>query len=159
MFPLRPIHRQSANCGTTVVETALVLPVFLILVFSLLAFSHALMVKNVLRGACRPAARMAPTGGSSTGEVEAYVRQQIGSAIRPEAVNVFVKDASAFDQGGGTSTAGADLENLPSINLETAESRQLFMVRARVNYADVALVPMPFSAGVVLEGQAFTRME
>ncbi|MEX2169944.1 MAG: hypothetical protein WD851_11585 [Pirellulales bacterium] len=39
------------------------------------------------------------------------------------------------------------------------EARSLFMVRARVNYNEIALVPMPFAEHVVLEGQAFMRHE
>lgn len=159
MFPLRFFHRRIPHRGTTVVESAFVLPVFLLLVFSLLEFSRAMMVKNVLRGACRTAARAASTGGQSVGGVESYVRQLIGSTVDPAAVHVFVKDASAYDTNGAISQSGQQLENLPNIDFNTAPSRRLFMVRARVNYGDVALVPMPFASGIVLEGQAFTRLE
>lgn len=159
MFPLRLFFQRNSRRGTTLVEAAFVLPVFLLLVFSLLEFSRALMVKNVLRGACRTAARMASTGGQSVGDVEAHVRQLIGSTVDPAAVQVFVKDASAYDTSGSVSQTGQQLESLPNIDFATAQSRQLFMVRARVNYGDVALVPMPFASDIVLEGQAFTRLE
>ena len=159
MFPLRINRPRELRRGTAIVETAFVLPVFLLLLFAMLEFSHALMVKNVLRGACRSAARMASTGGLSTTDIESYVKQMVGSAISADNVLVFVKDASSFDQGGAVSSSGAAMESLPDMDLANAESRALFMVRARVNYIDAALVPMPFSTGIVLEGQAFTRIE
>jgi Flp pilus assembly protein TadG len=159
MFPPRVHSRRKSRRGTTLVESAFVLPVFLLLVLSMLEFSRALMVKNVLRGACRTAARMASTGGQSVDDVENHVRQLIGSTVDPGAVLVFVKDASVYDTSGAVSQTGQQLESLPNIDFTTAPSRQLFMVRARVNYGDVALVPMPFAENIVLEGQAFTRLE
>ena len=53
---------------------------------------------------------------------------------------------------------------MPSIELNNAEPRQLFMVRARINYRDVAIVPnIPYLGNflddVTLEGQAFMRHE
>jgi Flp pilus assembly protein TadG len=49
-------QRSSRRCsGTTLVETALVLPVFLAFVLGLMELSHAYMVTKVMRAACREA--------------------------------------------------------------------------------------------------------
>jgi hypothetical protein len=73
-------------------------------------------------------------------------------------VEVFVKNASSFD-GGGTTPAGQGLEELPNIDLSTTEPRTLFVVRAKIPYNEVAIVPMPFLEDVVLDAQAFMRHE
>jgi hypothetical protein len=157
-------HRNRTRRGTTVVETALVLPVFLLFVLGLVELGHAQMVKNVLRSACRQAARIGSTEGNSTAEVEERVRDSIGTAVDPDAVEIFVKDASSFDSGTDQSTDGASLEALPEIELSDATPRQMFVVRAKVHYNDIAIVPhIPilgsFLDEVVLEGQAFMRHE
>lgn len=156
-------RRMANRRGTTVVETALVLPVFLVFVLGIIELGHAQMVKNLLRSGCREAARIGSTEGHSTGEVQQRVLDVIGSAVNPELIQVYVKDASVFDNGGG-STDSQSLEALPDIELSDAEPRSMFLVRAKVNYSDIAIVPnIPFLGSfldeVVLEGQAFMRHE
>jgi hypothetical protein len=157
---LRPSNRG----GTTVVETALVLPVFLLFMLGIIELGHAQMVKNVLRSACRQAARIGSTEGNSTSEVRDRVLQVLGSTIDPELIDVYVKDASPFDDGGDPPEGGQELEALSDIELADAEPRQLFMIRAKVHYSDIAIVPnVPyigrFLDDVVIEGQAFMRHE
>ncbi len=159
MFRLPTARSPRDRRGTTVVETAFVLPIFLLFVLSLVEFGHALMVKNVLRSACRTGARLGSTDGQSTANVQSLVAKVLGGAINPDVVTVLVKDAQVFDQGGSLPTTGKQLEGLPNIEVADCESRQMFMVRARVAYNDIALVPMPFMQNVVLEGQSFIRHE
>jgi hypothetical protein len=156
--------RREKRRGTTVVETALVLPVFLLFVLGLIELGHAQLVKHVLRGACRQAARIGTTEGKTTAQVRERALAIMESIVDEDQVEVFVKDASVFDSSGSPPTSGTDLESLSDIELSDAAPRQLFMVRARVDYADVAIVPnIPylgsFLDGVVLEGQAFMRHE
>jgi hypothetical protein len=159
------LHRNSADRrGTTAVETAFVLPVFLMFVLALIELGHAQLVKHVLRGACRQAARSGSTEGTTTAQVRNRVLEMVGSVVDAGAVQVFVKDASVFDAGGETPTSGADLEAMSDVELQGAEARQLFMVRARINYSDIAIVPnIPYLGSflddVTLQGQAFMRHE
>lgn len=155
---LRTAHRDGRR-GTTIVEMAFVLPVFLFFVFALIEFGHAQMVNNVLRSACRAGARLGSTQGQTATSVESHVRQVLSGAVDVNAVEVFVKDGSSFDAGASVPTQQSGFEALPDVNLQDAEPRQLFLVRAKVNYNDIALVPMPFMSGVVLQGQAFMRHE
>jgi hypothetical protein len=149
--------------GTTVVETALVLPVFLVFVLGIIELGHAQMVKNLLRSACREGARYGSTENHTTAQVTQRVRDVIGAAVEPNLIQIYVKDASIFD-GSGSSTTGQALEGLPAIELGTAAPRSMFLVRAKVHYEDIAIVPnIPFLGSfldeVVLEGQAFMRHE
>lgn len=157
-------HWNRTRRGTTVVETALVLPIFLLFVLGMIELGHAQLVKNVMRSACRQAARIGSTEGHSTAEVKQRVRDALGSAVDPNMVTIYVKDAKSFDTPGTHPTTGTSLENLPNVELSSAEPRQLFMIRAKVNYEDVAIVPnIPYIGNflddVVLEGQAFMRHE
>jgi hypothetical protein len=150
--------------GTTVVETAIVLPIFLMFVLGLIELGHAQLVKHVLRSACRQAARMGTTEGTSTSEVRSRVLEVMGSIVDAGEVQVFVKNAGTFDESGEPATSGAALEALDDIELAGADPRQLFMVRARINYGDVAIVPnIPYLGSflddVTLQGQAFMRHE
>jgi TadE-like protein len=166
-FGRRPRFRhwqQQCRRGTTVVETALVLPVFLLFVLGLIELGHAQMVKNVLRSACRQAARIGTTEGRTTAEVRDRVLEVLGKAVAPELIDVYVKDGSSYDSGGNPPESGADLEALSDIELSDAVPRQLFLVRAKVHYNDIAIVPnIPYLGNflddVVLEGQAFMRHE
>jgi TadE-like protein len=156
--------RRRDRRGTTVVETALVLPVFLLFVLGLIELGHAQLVKHVLRASCRQAARIGTTEGKTTANVRARVLQTLQTVVDSADVEVFVKDASSFDAGGTSPESGEDLESLADIELADAEPRQLFMVRAKIRYEDVAIVPnIPYLGSflddVVLEGQAFMRHE
>jgi hypothetical protein len=150
-------NRQTRR-GTTTVETAVVLPVFITLVFGIFEFGHAQLINNMLSSACRNAARIGAVEGSTTAQVRSRVEQMLGTVVPIESVNIFVKDASSFDGGGSTPT-GSGLEALPDVELANTESRTLFVVRASVPYNDVAIIPMPFLSSVVLDSQAFMRHE
>ncbi|MCA9235373.1 MAG: pilus assembly protein [Planctomycetales bacterium] len=160
---LRSVRRSPEKSplrrGTTVVETAVVLPVFLFLFLAIIEFGHAQMVANILNSACRVGARMGSTEGVSTADITARVNQTLGTAVDPANVSVFVKDASAFDSASPPDTTGVSIEALPDLEVDDAEPRQMFVVRAKVAYNDIALVPMDFMNGVVLETQAFIRHE
>jgi hypothetical protein len=161
--PLQRLRREDRR-GTTVVETALVLPVFLLFVLGLVELGHAQLVKHVLRASCRQAARMGTTEGKTTANVRARVLQMLQTVVDAADVEVFVKDASPYDAGGTPSDDGEDVEVLGNIELSEAEPRQLFVVRAKIRYENVAIVPnIPYLGSflddVVLEGQAFMRHE
>lgn len=156
-------RRRITRHGTTAVETALVLPVFLMLVIGLVELSRAVFVQHVLNSACRQAARIGSTEGNTTASVKSKVLAVLGSAVKASAVQVYVKDASSFDTGTAVTT-GAQLESLPNTEVSSAKPRQLFMVRAKVAYKDIAIVrhiPIlgAFLDQVTLQGQAFMRHE
>lgn len=158
MLHLRRKRPQDRR-GTTVVETAFVLPVYLVFVFGIIEFGHVQLVNTALRSATRIAARQGSTNGQTTADVQATVLRVLGSAIDTENVQVFVRDAGVLDEGGSLPDSGQGIEALPPLEISEAEPRQLFLVRARVAYNDVALLPMSLFGGVQLEGQSFIRHE
>jgi len=162
----RSKHRRSdMRRGTTTVETAMVLPVFLLFVLAIIEFGHVQLVNNMLRSATRTAARFGSTEGNTTSQVEAHVRSILSAVMDSSDVDVLVKDAGVYDTGGTPPETSTEIEALPGIELANAEPRQLFLVRATIDYIDIAIVPIhipylgTFLDNVVLEGQAFTRHE
>jgi Flp pilus assembly protein TadG len=141
------------------VETAVVLPVYLLLLFGVIEFGHAHMVVNLLQNGCRKGARMGSTAGPTTVQVVARVRQTLGAGVDDGKVNIWVQDASSLDEGGAWPITDEQVAALPPIELSTAEDRQLFVVRASVAYNDISLLPMPFLAGYRLKAQCFMRHE
>ena len=135
------------------------MPVFFMFVFAIIEFGHATMINNVLKNACRTAARWGSATGASTAEVEQYARDRMGGALDPQMVNIQIKDASQFDDGGDAPTTDRDFRSMPDIELKNAEPRQMFMVRATIPYSEVSLVPQPWLRNVTLSGQTFTRHE
>ena len=138
--------------------------VYLLFVFVLLELGHAMMINNTIRSACRDGARMGTVAGTSTQMVQHRVEEVLGSAVNPVHVRVFVKNANVFDDG--TPPTGSDgIEELPDLELTEAETRQLFVVRAKIPYQDVAILPVNFPVigsflqRVELTGQAFMRHE
>lgn len=153
-------HNQSGKrTGATIVETALVMPVFFMFVFAIIEFGHATMINNVLKNATRTAARWGSATGATTAEVEQYARERMGGAVDPSMVTIQIKDASQFDNGGGAPTTSKDFQAMPDIELEDAEPRQLFMIRASIPYGNVSLIPQPWLGSVLLSGETFTRHE
>jgi Flp pilus assembly protein TadG len=141
------------------VEVAVVLPVFLTFLFGLWAYGHAQMTSNMLKGAVRTAARYGATEGVTTAQVTAKVKTIMGTAINPSKVTISVKNASAYDGGGSFPTSASAINALPNVELASATSRQLFVVRASVAYNDVGVVPNKWFKNITLSGTSFIRHE
>ena len=153
------LGRRSKRSGTTIVEVAFVLPVFLVFVFGLVEYGRLQMVNNMLKTACRAAARMGSTDGIDTPAVKARVSQIMAAAIDTTKLTVIVKNAGVFDESGKPPASVSDVASLPDIELTEAEPRQLFLVRASVAYNDIALAPFSILEGARMHGQSFMRHE
>lgn len=151
--------RRLLRHGTTAVETAIVLPVFVAFVFAIIQIGHICMVENLLQSACRQAARMGATENVTTAQAIAEAEGVIGSGIRLEPVNVIVRDASVYDTDGDLPAWSENFNGLDEIELLSAESRQLFLVRAEVMYNDVAPLALPWMNNVRVVGQTIMRHE
>jgi hypothetical protein len=156
---LRSPKRRQVRRGTAVVETAFVLPVYILLVFGIVEFGHAQMVVNLLQSGCRNAARAGSTSGPTTAAVVQMVKNTLGAAVDTSKVTIYVRDASSLDGGGSWPNDDSQVAALPAIELADAEDRQMFVVRASVAYNDISLLPMPFLRNLRLSSQCFMRHE
>ncbi|MBM4074830.1 MAG: pilus assembly protein, partial [Planctomycetes bacterium] len=71
--------------GAAMVEMALVLPLFLMLVLGIIEFGRAMMIANLVTNAAREGARTAVLDGSTnasvTSDIQTFLRSAIGNAI------------------------------------------------------------------------------
>jgi hypothetical protein len=150
--------------GTTTVELAVILPVLLVFLYGLIEFGRAQWVSNMLNRACRAAARYGAGDGVTTAEVQAKLREILTATVDPDLVEFMVKDAGVYDEGGSLPETPDDFAGLADIEVADAEPRHLFLVRASLNYQDIALFRIPLMDfmgmdDVVLVGLAVTRHE
>ena len=144
--------------GATLVETAVVLPVFLIFVWGIIEFGHAFMVTNLLTAAAKRAAREGVADEVTTAQVVARANAIVGSAISLDDVTVLVKDASIFDDPAAD-LSGIDYSALPNVELDDLEPRQLFVVYIQVPYSSVCIMPPRWVTGVTMRGMSAQRHE
>ena len=153
-----PERAARRRYGATVVEMALVLPVFGIFLAGLMETGHAFMVMDVLNSGAKQAARLGALEGKTSAQVLARAQAKIGGAVDAADATVYIKDGSAFDTPGFDPT-GLDYTALPNIEVADAEARQLFIVRIEVSYNDVAILPPFWIKDITLSGQAVMRHE
>lgn len=157
---MRPSRqRKNRRWGTAAVETAVVLPAYLALLFGIAEFGHVQLINNLLASACRNGARMGATEGTTSAQVVARVRQTLGAAINPNNVTIYVRDASVYDSGGAAPTTTSGVEALPALEVADAEPRQMFVVRAKTTYGHIAPLPFSYFKNITLDAQSFMRHE
>lgn len=157
----RHAHRSSParrRRGATVVEMAVVLPVFGIFMAGLMEVGHAYMVMQVLNSAAKQSARLGAVEGKTTNDVMQKAESIFSSAFNPVQATVYVKDGSTFDTPGFDASS-VSYTGLPDIELSEAEPQQLFIVRLEVNYDDVSLLPPFWIKNITLSGLSVMRHE
>jgi Flp pilus assembly protein TadG len=136
---LRLPHPEAARHGAAAVETALVLPLFFLVVFGIIEFGRAFMVAQLLTNAAREGARTAITAGSTntavTDKVKSLVHDYVGVSADKVTVTIKVNDSA-------------------SAQLSAAEKRDMCEVVITLGVSDVTFIPVKFLAGVTLRGQA-----
>ena len=143
--------------GTTIVEVAVTLPVFMIFMAGLMECSHAIMVVHSLNAAARNGARYGATDGISTAQVNAKVIS-LTSKVFPATPTILVKNGSTFDSASFNPST-INYSSLPNIELSTATDDQMFIVRVSVPYNNVALLPPFWIKNITLTGQSVMRHE
>jgi Flp pilus assembly protein TadG len=140
---LRPSSERNRG-GTAVVETAIVLPLFLLVVMGVIEFGRAFMVAQLLTNAAREGAREAITAGSTNEAVIAKVVGLVSSTCKVPADKVNV---------------AISVNDSTSANLTTAARRDMCEVQVNVQVGDISLIPVKFLTGAKLRGQAAMRHE
>ncbi len=146
--------------GATLVETAVVLPVFFTFLFGFVEFGHCFMTIHTLNSAARRAARLGVGENVSSEEIYGLAHSILDSAIDAdlEGVNITVKDASVFDESAVVASQ-IDFSELPTIDLANVESRELFMVRIEVPYHEIGILGPRWVDTLNLYGQSVMRKE
>ena len=143
--------KNSERRGVAAVEMALVLPLFLLLVFGIIEFGRAMMIASLVTNAAREGARMAVLDGSTntdvTNGVRTFLQSAIGGALTSADISVTI-----------TITAATGNPN-PANNLANASTRDLIDIRVQVPFNKVALIPGKYLQNKNLVGQSSMRHE
>lgn len=152
--------RTTDRDGTTLVETAVVLPVFFTFIFAFIEFGHCFMTIHVMNSAARRAARVGVGEGQGTQAVLDKAELILDSAIDANHANVkiWVKDASVFDDPA-VDAANVDYAGLPDVELSTLPSGSLYVVRIQVPYSEVGILGPRWVTTLNLYGQSVMRKE
>lgn len=156
--PKQTIHHRSRRRGTSAVEVALTLPVFIMFLAAMMEFGHAMFVSHMLKAAAKSGARYGSTDGVTTAQVQAKVQQIIASSMKASAVTVLIRDASVFDTANVTPST-INYANLPNVELSNIDQGHLYIVQVSVPYSQVALIPPYWVKNYTVTGQSVLRHE
>jgi Flp pilus assembly protein TadG len=150
--------QRSQRAGAVLVETALVVSVFAIVMAGVIEFGHVYLVVGTISAAARGGARTGAVEGVSTAEVRAETERLLGASFNKNFATIQVKDASVFDQPS-LDPATINYSSLPDVEVKNLDTGQLFLVRVEVPYEAVALMPPFWAKGITLRSQAVMRHE
>lgn len=131
------------------VEMALVLPVFLVIVAGIMEFGRALMVLNLVTNAAREGARMAVIDGTTNSDVT-------------NSINTFLVSALGQSASSATTTitvTAASGNPDPHNQVGSATTRDLITVKVQIGYDSIALISGKYLAGKQLTGSSAMRHE
>jgi Flp pilus assembly protein TadG len=145
----RPLPRDDRRSGAATVETALVLPIFFMVMIGIVEVGRAFMVAQLLTNAAREGSRIAIMTGSTNTEVTQTVKDvaQATAGIAPTDLTVTITITEA---SGNPET---------SDQVASANKRDLCEVRCSVPYNKVNLLPIKYLVGTTLKGQSAMRHE
>ncbi|MGH9174036.1 MAG: TadE/TadG family type IV pilus assembly protein [Vicinamibacterales bacterium] len=142
-------HHCSRRRGAALVEAAIVLPIFFMVVLGIIEFGRAMMVSQLITNAAREGARLAIVDGQTNTSVE----QSIDSFML-ESANVAATDVTV------TITITEAAGNPPALNqVASANSRDLIAVDVQVPFDKVSFIPGDYLNGRMLRGIASMRHE
>jgi Flp pilus assembly protein TadG len=153
-----PARRRDDRSGATLVETAIVFPVFLTFLFAVIEFGHAFMCTATLTAAAKDGARFGSLDGVTSQQVIDRVKARVNGAFKSSNATVVVKDAATYESSS-TNPATVNVSNLPNIELNDVDSRHLFIIRITVPYDQVAIMPPFWAKGLTLRGDSVMRHE
>ena len=110
------MRRLKSERGTAILETALTLPLLLLVSVSIFEFGRAYQTWQVLTNAAREGARVAILPGSTTANVQSRVQQYMASGQLPGAASASVsvnQNATITIGAAGTASASLVTVNYP----------------------------------------------
>ncbi|MCA9090765.1 MAG: pilus assembly protein [Planctomycetaceae bacterium] len=138
--------------GAAMVETALALPVMLLIILGVVEFGRAFMVCQLLTNSVREGDRQAVMAGSTTADIRAEVQLLVHNTVGVNSDDVAVEITVTPHTSNKTTTAEHS-------DLSIAQKRDLCSIRVTVPYDKVSLMPVKWLTGVNLTGQAAMRHE
>lgn len=131
------------------VETALVLPIFVLIVLGIVEFGRAFLVANMLAESARHGARIAILPGSTNSAIVAEVKSRVSelASVNGEFVDVDVT-VTPHPQNVGSNGSLSD-----------AQKRDLVTVVVAVPFSKVNVMPIEWLKSTDLKGSCSMRHE
>lgn len=148
MNPLKtpPAERRH---GAAVVEMAVVMPIFVMVVLGIVEFGRAMMVGQMLTNSAREATRLAIVDGSSNASVRQSIRsflnKSIGVSENDLIVTIDIEPASGNED--------------PHDMIEDAHLRDLVTIVVEVPFDKVSYIPGNYLNGKHLKARSSMRKE
>lgn len=142
-----PLKRRR---GAVTVEMALVLPIFLTVVFGIIEFGRGFMVSQLVTNAAREGARRAIVDGSTNSDVTSAIQTFLASSASVATADVTVTIAVTPATGNPAN---------PTNSLASCSSKDLITVTVTVPFDKVALMTGKYLTGKNLTGKASMRHE
>ena len=142
-------HDDARRRGTAFVETALVVPILLMVLLGIVEFSRAFMVAQLLTNAAREGCRQAVLQGTSTADVETLIADLVATTVGVSASEVAVTVEISPAEGN------PDPEN----ELSQANKRDLCSISVRLPMSAVSFIGLPETQDLSLLGQCAMRHE
>ena len=135
--------------GTALVEMALVLPIFFMVVLGIVEFGRAMMVGQMVTNAAREGARLAVIDGNTNADVKAHINSFLTNSINASESDVTI--AIDIEPANSLSSTPTDVVD--------AKPRDLIQIRVTVPFSAVNYVPGNYLADKNLIGQSSMRHE
>jgi len=135
--------------GAAVVEMALVLPIFMMVLLGIVEYGRALMVSQLVSNASREGARRAILNGITNAEVETHIRDFLVESCRVNSADIDIQI---------TIQPGTDNDDPLNI-LANANEGDLVTVRVQIPFQSVSFIRSSYLGSVTLMGMATMRHE
>lgn len=146
---LLTLKKRNNRRGAAVVEMAMVLPIFVMIVLGIVEFGRAMMVGQMVTNAAREATRLAIVDGSSNTSVSTWVTTFLNESLGVNASDVTV--AITVDPAPGNED--------PLDLIESAQTRDLVTIQVEVPFDKVSYIPGDYLTGKKLKGRSAMRHE
>jgi hypothetical protein len=135
--------------GAALVEMALVLPLFLLVVLGIIEFGRAMMVGQVVTNAARHGTRLAVLDGSTNTEVESEIRLFLQEALGADPSDVSITIEVEPYPGNPD----------PADELAAALPKDTCRIQVRIPYSEVGYITGNFLQSSQLRGSCSMRHE
>lgn len=142
-------RKNSRRRGAVIVEMALILPIFFLVVLGIVEFGRAMMVSNLITNSAREGCRLAILDGTTNTQVETAVKDFLQSSVNVAPTDVTVT----------ITVTPADGNPDPGNQVANAQSRDLITVRVAVPFAKVQYIPSKYLGNKILAAQSSMRHE
>lgn len=134
--------------GAAMVEMAVVMPIFVTLVFGIIEFGQAFMVMQLINNAAREGGREAIVNGSSNTSVTQVIQDNlVATGVDPVDVTI----AITVTEETGNPSAGNEVAN--------ANKRDLCTINVSIPFSAVSYITGSYLDSVPLRGQVAMRHE